>query len=125
MLDVYFAVRYLQLRDDISDEGDDRSTASTLERLERAGSLEMDDYEALSAGYELLRAVDHHLRLIVGKVASLPSSDHSESAEIAMKLGFKTAADLHETLLSRMRAIREAYDRITAVGAGQEVAGEE
>lgn len=114
MLDVYFAVRYLQLRDDISDEGDDRSTASTLERLERAGSLETDDYEALSEGYELLRAIDHHLRLIVGKVASLPSSDHSESGEIATKLGFKTAAALHETLQARMGAIREAYDRITA-----------
>jgi glutamate-ammonia-ligase adenylyltransferase len=114
MLDVYFAVRYLQLRDDISDEGDDRSTASTLERLERAGSLETDDYQALSEGYELLRAVDHHLRLIAGKIASLPSSDHSESTEIATKLGFKTAAELHETLRARMSAIRAAYDRITA-----------
>ncbi|MEO7969672.1 MAG: hypothetical protein ABI698_00100 [bacterium] len=114
MLDVYFAVRYLQLRDDISDEGDDRSTASTLERLERAGSLETDDYEALSEGYELLRAIDHDLRLIVGKVASLPSSDHSESAEIATKLEFKTAAALHDALQARMAAIRAAYDRITA-----------
>ena len=114
MLDVYFAVRYLQLRDDISDEGDDRSTASTLERLEAVGSLETDDYEALSNGYKLLRTVDHHLRLIVGKVASLPSIDHSESAEIAMKLGFETAAALHDALKARMGAIREAYDRITA-----------
>ncbi len=115
MLDVYFAVRYLQLRDDVSDEGDDRSTASTLERLEAAGSLDSRDYEALSSGYELLRAVDHHLRLIVGRVATLPSSDHSESGEIAKKLGFKTATALHETLKVRLDAIREAYDRITAV----------
>jgi glutamate-ammonia-ligase adenylyltransferase len=115
MLDVYFAVRYLQLRDDISDEGEDRSTASTLERLERASSLEANDYEALSEGYELLRAIDHQLRLIVGKVASLPSSDHSESEEVATKLGFETAAALHETLQARMGAIREAYDRITTV----------
>jgi glutamate-ammonia-ligase adenylyltransferase len=121
MLDVYFGVRYLQLRDDISDEGDDRSTASTLERLERAGSLETHDYEALSEGYELLRVIDHHLRLIVGKVANLPSSDHSESAEIAAKLGFESAAALHETLQVRMAAIREAYDRITAVAESQEV----
>jgi glutamine synthetase adenylyltransferase len=77
--------------------------------------LETDDYEALGEGYELLRAIDHHLRLIVGKVASLPSSDHSESTEIANKLGFKTAAELHETLRARMGAIRQAYDRITAV----------
>ncbi|MDQ1639991.1 MAG: [glutamine synthetase] adenylyltransferase / [glutamine synthetase]-adenylyl-L-tyrosine [Pyrinomonadaceae bacterium] len=114
MLDVYFAVRYLQLRDDISDEGEDRSTASTLERLERASSLEADDYAALSEGYELLRAIDHQLRLIVGKVASLPFSDHAESEEIAAKLGFETATALHETLQARMGAIRAAYDRITA-----------
>jgi glutamate-ammonia-ligase adenylyltransferase len=112
MLDVYFAVRYLQLRDDISDEGDDRSTRATLDRLAAAGSLATHDYKALSNGYELLRAVDHCLRLIVGKVASLPSIDHSESAEIATKLGFQTAAALHETLTAHMLAIRATYDRI-------------
>jgi glutamate-ammonia-ligase adenylyltransferase len=113
MLDVYFAVRYLQLRDDISDEGDDRSTRATLDKLAAAGSLETGDYEALSNGYELLRSVDHHLRLIAGKVATLPSIDHSESGEIATKLGFQSAASLHETLTARMHAIRETYDRIT------------
>ena len=46
----------LQLRDDVADEGDDRSTHATLERLEANGSLETSDYEALSRGYELLRA---------------------------------------------------------------------
>ena len=39
MLDVYFATRYLQLRDDVPDESDDRSTLATLERLEANGSL--------------------------------------------------------------------------------------
>jgi len=113
MLDVYFAVRYLQLRDDISDEGDDRSTRATLDRLAAAGSLETQDYEALSNGYELLRSVDHHLRLIVGKVTTLPRIDHSESEEIARKLSFQSAAALHETLTARMHAIRATYDRIT------------
>lgn len=113
MLDVYFAVRYLQLHDDIADEGDDRSTRATLDRLAAAGSLETRDYEALSDGYELLRSVDHYLRLIVGKVATLPSIDHSESGEIATRLGFQSAAELHETLTARMHAIRATYDRIT------------
>jgi glutamine synthetase adenylyltransferase len=113
MLDVYFAVRYLQLRDDISDEGDDRSTRATLDRLAAAGSLETCDYEVLSLGYELLRSVDHHLRLIVGKVAVLPSIDHSESIEIATKLGFQTAAGLHNALTAHMQEIRATYDRIT------------
>ena len=114
MLDVYFAARYLQLRDDVADEGDDRSTLATLERLEANGSLETRDYEALSSGYELLRSVDHQLRLIVGKVAALPAIDYPAFREIAKRLGFETAASLSETLHERMRAIREAYDRITS-----------
>src|SRR5207244_459015 len=33
LLDVYFATRYLQLRDNVPDDGDDRSTAHVLDRL--------------------------------------------------------------------------------------------
>lgn len=114
MLDVYFAARYLQLRDDVADEGADRSTLATLERLEANGSLEGRDYEALSRGYDLLRSVDHHLRLIVGKVAALPAKDYPAFKEIAKRLGFETPDSLSETLRERMLAIREAYDRIAA-----------
>lgn len=114
MLDVYFATRYLQLRDDVADEGENRSTLAALARLEANGSLETRDYEALCQGYELLRAVDHHLRLIVGKVAALPATDYPAFKEIARRLDFATPAELAETLRTRMAAIREAYDRITA-----------
>ena len=113
MLDVYFAVRYLQLRDDIADEGEDRSTQATLARLEGNGSIDASDYEALSRGYELLRAADHYQRLIVGKVATMPSIDHPAFREIAKKLGFASASEFSKTLAERMQAIREAYDRIT------------
>jgi len=112
MLDVYFAVRYLQLRDDISDEGDQRSTASTLERLAVAGSLDSQDYEALSNGYTLLRSVDHQLRLIIGRVAALPSIDHPAFVEIARKVGCENAAALKGALQEGMQAIRQAYRHI-------------
>jgi glutamate-ammonia-ligase adenylyltransferase len=115
MLDVYFAARYLQLRDDVPDEGEDRSTQATLERLEAAGSVDSLDYEALSQGYALLRAVDHQLRLIVGKLAALPSDDHPAFKEIARKLNYESASSLRETLLERMQAIRETYSRITSM----------
>ncbi len=113
MLDVYFAARYLQLRDDLADEGENRSTMTTLARLEANGSLETRDHEALSQGYELLRAVDHQLRLIAGKVAALRSTDYPVFREIAKKLGFATPEDLASTLRQRMQSIREAYSRIT------------
>jgi glutamate-ammonia-ligase adenylyltransferase len=114
MLDVYFATRYLQLRDDLPDEGDNRATLATLERLGANESLANEDYEALSQGYELLRAVDHQLRLIVGKMAVLPATEYHVFQEIAERLKFKTPEALGEALRMRMRAIREAYDRITA-----------
>ena len=115
MLDVYFAVRYLQLRDDVADEGEDRSTRATLEKLESAGSLTQDDFEALSSGYELLRVVDHQWRLIAGKKPALPSVDHPLFSEIAAKLEFDSAEALHVALTAQMRAIREAYVRIMQV----------
>ena len=114
MLDVYFAARYLQLRDDVPDEGEDRSTQATLERLQANGSLDNDEREALSQGYALLRTVDHHLRLILGKVAALPAIDHTAFAEIAAKLGYQDAASLRKALLDAMLAIRQTYNRITA-----------
>lgn len=112
MLDVYFAARYLQLRDDVADEGEKRSTSATLERLEANGSLDLRDYEALSNGYALLRSVDHQLRLIVGRGAALPSIDHPAFGEIANRLEFNSALELSETLNERMLAIRESFDRL-------------
>jgi len=113
MLDVYFATRYLQLRDDVSDEGEDRSTATTLKRLRATDSLNEEDFTALSSGYALLRSVDHHLRLILGRQARLPAADHPALRDIASQLGFVSAVDLHEVLSETMKSIREAYLRIT------------
>jgi glutamate-ammonia-ligase adenylyltransferase len=112
MLDVYFVTRYLQLRDDVADEGDDRSTLTTLARLEANGSLELQDFEALSHGYELLRAVDHYFRLILGKVAVLPPVDYPAFKEVAAKLSYSSAEALAQVLQERMLAIRETYSRI-------------
>jgi glutamate-ammonia-ligase adenylyltransferase len=112
MLDVYFATRYLQLRDDVPDEGEDRSTATTLERLRATGSLDAKDFAALSDGYVLLRSIDHHLRLILGRQSRLPAMDHPALGDIAGQLGFESGVSLNETLVERMEAIHEAYDRI-------------
>ena len=119
MLDVYFATRYLQLRHDVPDEGDDRSTTTTLERLHATSALSTTAFEALHSGYVLLRSIDHYLRLILGRQARLPSVDHPALQDIAKLLGFKSAKILHDTLLEKMRGIREAYDDVTGVeGSG-------
>ncbi len=112
MLDVYFASRYLQLRDEVQDEGEDRSTAFTLERLRQEGSLSDDDFGTLSTGYGLLRSVDHNLRLIVGRSTQLPDPEHPTSGDVAIKLGFDSAVSLRQVLMEQMKSIREAYNRI-------------
>ncbi len=112
MLDVYFASRYLQLRDEVMDEGDDRSTSFTLERLREEGSLNDEDFAALSGGYSLLRSIDHNLRLIVGRSTRLPDPNHPTAKDVAKRVGFESTGDLQQTLTDQMTAIRAAYKRI-------------
>ena len=114
MLDVYFSTRYLQLRDDVPDEGEDRSTLFTLDRLREEGSLTEEDFSTLSAGYSLLRSVDHVLRLVGGRSTRLPAAGHPTTRDIATRLGFASASALHESLMRQMKAIRNTYDRITS-----------
>ena len=111
MLDVYFAARYLQLRDEVLDEGEDRSTIFTLERLREEDSLTDDDFETLSGGYSLLRKIDHNLRLIVGRSTRLPDPDHVIARDVANRMDVDSA-ELQQTLIARMKEIREAYNRI-------------
>ena len=113
MLDVYFATRFLQLRDNVPDELEDRSTRAVLERLHETGSLGEDDYQAMKDGYQLLRALDHHLRLIVGRSTRLPAADHPALRDIARKLNYVSAHVLIDALSAHMRGIRAAYENIT------------
>jgi glutamate-ammonia-ligase adenylyltransferase len=115
MLDVYFAARYLQLRDRLPDAGDDRSTGVTLARLHEAGSLSEEDYEALREGYVLLRRLDHELRLLAGRSTRLPAAeDHPVLRDLARRTGHGTPAELTQELAARMSAVRAAYERITS-----------
>ena len=115
MLDVYFAVRYLQLRDDVPDDGEDRTTRGMLQRLRAAGAIAEEDFQRLFTGYSLLRAVDHQMRLIVGRSAVVPSAEAASFADIAQRLGYATAPELYDELILRMKEIRAAYDAIVKI----------
>ena len=112
MLDVYFIVRFLQLRDDVRDHGDDRSTLRTIERLCETGALSEGDFITLYRGYDLLRRVDHHLRLIVGRSTCLPAAGHPTLDDLARRLRFASADRLIEAIVSHMMAMRAVYQRI-------------
>ena len=115
MLDVYFAARYLQLRDNVPDDGEDRTTPQILRRLRDSKSIDEEDFEQVFAGYSLLRSVDHQLRLIIGRSATIPPCESAAFADIARRLGYETADRLENDLVLRMKQIRQAYEHLMSV----------
>ncbi len=113
MLDVYFATRFLQLRDNIPDESDDRSTINTLAVLHARNSLNEEDFDAMDSGYEFLRALDHAMRLVVGRSTRLPVSEHPSLVDIARRLAYQSPDALESDVVKHMANIRRAYDRVT------------
>jgi glutamine synthetase adenylyltransferase len=83
-----------------------------LENLRAAGALAEEDYAAMSEGYALLRALDHHLRLIVGRSTRLPTGDHPALRDIARRLNYTSADALSDALAGQMARVRAAYDRV-------------
>jgi [glutamine synthetase] adenylyltransferase / [glutamine synthetase]-adenylyl-L-tyrosine phosphorylase len=112
MLDVYFTVRYLQLRDNVPDQGEDRSTIGTLKRLFDADSLSLESFEVLTNGYRLLRTVDHYLRLVAGRSTRLPAIDHPLFQDIAQCTSYSSAQLLYDDLSNHMAQIHSTYKGI-------------
>ena len=111
LLDIYFAVRFLQLRDRVPDEDENRSTAFTLEKLQDEGSLDRENFATLSAGYSFLGDVDHALRLVAGRSTPLPINEHPILSEIARRLKI-SEGELLEQLVFHTAQIRRAYNNL-------------
>ncbi len=112
MLDVYFAARFLQLRDNIPDEGENRSTLFTLERLRENDSLNEEDFQNFSNGYEFLSELDHNLRLIAGRSTRLSTGNQTILQIIAERMKFASSQELLENLTFHRLNIRAAFENI-------------
>ncbi len=114
MLDVYFAMRFLQLRDDIPDDTSNRSTPYMLKMLFDAGSMGKEEFRSLNDGHAFLSGLDHALRLAVGRTTKFPS-DKPELAElIARSMKLKSSSELVEQLTMTRMSVRQAFDDILA-----------
>ncbi|MEP6924006.1 MAG: hypothetical protein ABI954_06055 [Pyrinomonadaceae bacterium] len=112
LLDVYFAVRFLQLRDRVFDAEENRTTSFTLQKLSAANSIDQENFEILSAGYEFLRKLDHALRLVSGRSTRLPNAGNPLLAQIANRLKYDSATELFAELALQTANIRSAYEKL-------------
>ncbi|MEP6945764.1 MAG: hypothetical protein ABJA02_07595 [Acidobacteriota bacterium] len=112
MLDVYFAMRFLQLRDNVPDHPGDRSTEYMLELLKGNGSMTDEAYGSLSAGYAFLSDLDHNIRLTVGRTTRVPLGNTPAMDAIARRMRVASPADLAENLTLHRIEIRSAFDAI-------------
>ncbi len=112
LLDVYFAMRYLQLRHGVPDDPDDRSTVHMLDLLRRRGSLSDAIHNDLSRGYQFLSSLDHNLRLTIGRTTRIPIGNRPVLNTIATRMNETSVEDLLQTLTIHRLAIRGAFDSI-------------
>ncbi len=112
MLDVYFAVRFLQLRDNLPDDDENRSTLFTLKKLYENNSISAENYQNFSEGYAFLKELDHNLRLTIGRSTHLPIANQSVLNIIVERMKLKTVSNLLEKLTLHRLNIRASFENI-------------
>jgi glutamate-ammonia-ligase adenylyltransferase len=112
LLDVYFAMRFLQLRDNVPDNDENRSTQFMLNRLFENHSLSAEDFSSLSQGHLFLSEIDHNLRLTVGRSNRLPLANKLTLQTISERMNLDSTDDLFEKLSLHRIEIRSAFDNI-------------
>ncbi len=114
LLDIYFAVRFLQLRDSVFDQDENRTTSFTLQRLRASGSLDHEDFEILSSGYDFLRKLDHALRLVSGRSTRLPHLGNPLLSKIAARLKYDSTVQLVGDVSIHLANVRATFEKILA-----------
>ena len=112
MLDIYFAVRFLQLRDNLPDTDENRSTRFVLRKLHENKSLSAEDFKNFAEGYEFLSELDHNLRLTIGRSTRLPLANLHALQTISARMNLASINDLLEKLTFHRLNIRSAFDNI-------------
>ncbi len=112
MLDIYFAMRFLQLCDDVPDDEQNRSTSEMLIKLRENNSLSAEDFQNFYDGYQFLSELDHNLRLIIGRSTLLPVANSKALQTITQRLKLDSINDLHEKLTFHRLNIRASFENI-------------
>ncbi|NNE98984.1 MAG: hypothetical protein HKN25_08180, partial [Pyrinomonadaceae bacterium] len=110
--DIYFAIRYLQLRDNIADDEENRASLNSLQKLYSNESLTVEDFTSLSEGYEFLSEVDHNLRLAVGRSTRLPYANQKVLKVIAKRMESGSVNELLERLTFHRLNVHAAFESV-------------
>jgi len=110
--DIYFAIRYLQLRDNIADDEQNRASLNSLEKLHQNGSLSQKNYQRFFEGYKFLHQLDHTLRLSIGRSTRLPTANPRALKVISRRMKLESFNDLLEKLTLHRLEIHAAFQSI-------------
>ncbi len=113
--DIYFAIRYLQLRDNVPDDPENRSSQNSLIMLLRNASLNEEDFRNLSEGYKFLSSLDHTLRLTAGRSTRVPLANGKLLEVISKRMRFDSIAELLETLTHHRITVRTSFENISGM----------
>ena len=114
LLDVYFIVRYLHLVKKSANSTGDRSTAVRLKEFQASGLLSDANFTDLNEGYTFLSALDHNIRLAIGRISRLPTANQPVLERIAAKMRAGSISDLLEQLTIHRLNIRNTFENIFA-----------
>ena len=112
MLDIYFAVRFLQLRDNLPDADENRSTFFVLQKLYENNSLTEEDFKNFTEGYEFLTELDHNLRLTIGRSTRLPIANQTALQINSERMNLASISELLEKLTVHRLNIRASFENI-------------
>jgi glutamine synthetase adenylyltransferase len=115
MLDIYFTIRFLQLRGSVADRDGERTSDKTLKRLLEKDLLSTEDYRKLSSGYEFLSALDHYLRLYIGRTTKVPTANPSALKMIAERMNTGSSEELLGELTIHRINIRQAFENVLSM----------
>ncbi len=110
--DIYFTIRFLQLKDNVPDDPENRSTLFSLQRLLTNGSITKEHFDSLSGGYKFLSDLDHNLRLCVGRSTRLPVANQKALTIIAKRMQLESVIGLLEHLTSHRLNINSSFEAI-------------
>jgi glutamate-ammonia-ligase adenylyltransferase len=108
LVDVEFAVQWLQMRHGLDHRVRTTETEGALAALEACGYLEPAAVEVLRDGWKFLRRLEQRLRILHGSSASLLEEGAPGLAALARRMGMRDSARVPAE-----RALLERYVRVT------------